>query len=84
MVEEWFVLESHQVALAHDQVPRHPITLSVNTPKEIKDIFDNIIYDKAASVLRMLRYLMTENLFKLSLRNYLENKKSVYKKKKIH
>jgi len=67
------VVEAFQGALAYDQKPRHPITASVSTPEEIKDLFDTISYNKAASVLRMLKNLMTENLFKLSLQRYLHN-----------
>lgn len=74
-MEELFVVEAHQRSLAYDQTPRHPITSSVNTPSEIGSIFDTITYSKAASVLRMLRYLITEDIFKESLRSYLNNKK---------
>ncbi|CAH1738621.1 unnamed protein product [Aphis gossypii] len=70
-VEEMFVVEAFQGALAYDQTPRHPITASVNTPEEIEDVFDYISYSKAASVLRMLKYLVTEDLFQLSLQDYL-------------
>jgi len=71
-MEELFVVEAFQSSLAYDQTPRHPITASVNTPEEIENVFDTISYSKAASVLRMLKYLVTENLFKLSLQFYLK------------
>lgn len=74
-MEELFVVETHQGALAYDQTPRHPITAPVQTPDEIDDIFDSITYSKAAAVLRMLRYLVTEELFKSSLQSYLDEKK---------
>ncbi|XP_026820838.1 aminopeptidase N-like [Rhopalosiphum maidis] len=70
-MEELFVVEAFQSSLAYDQTPRHPITASVNTPEEIENVFDTISYSKAASVLRMLKYLVTEDLFKLSLQRYL-------------
>ena len=66
-MEEMFVIDAFQGSLAYDQTPRHPITTSVNTPKEIEDAFDAISYSKAASVLRMLKYLVIKNLFQLSL-----------------
>jgi len=71
-MEELFVVEAFQSSLAYDQTPRHPITTSVKTPEEIENIFDTISYSKAASVLRMLKYLVTEELFKLSLQDYLK------------
>lgn len=70
-MEELFVVETHQNSLVYDQTPRHPITSSVNTPEEIDNVFDTITYGKAASVLRMLKYVVSENLFQLSLQNYL-------------
>ncbi|CAI6344932.1 unnamed protein product [Macrosiphum euphorbiae] len=72
-MEEMFLIDEVQNSMAYDQTPRHPITASVNTPQEINDIFDAITYRKAASVLRMLRYIVTENLFKLSLQRYLKD-----------
>nr|AEV66511.1 aminopeptidase N 3 [Aphis glycines] len=71
-MEELFVVEAFQNSLAYDQTPRHPITASVKTTEEIEDVFDTISYSKAASVLRMLKYLVTEDLFQLSLQEYLK------------
>lgn len=65
------MVETHQGALKCDQTQKHPITSSVNTPEEIDNIFDHISYSKAASVIRMLTHLITENMFKLSLHKYL-------------
>lgn len=70
-MEEMFLIDAYQGSLAYDQTPRHPITTSVNTPEEIEDAFDTISYSKAASVLRMLKYLVTEEKFQLSLQKYL-------------
>jgi len=74
-IEEWFVIEVHQKSMAFDQTPKHPITASVKTPDMILDIFDPITYSKAASIIRMLRYLVTEEFFKLSLQKYLNTNK---------
>jgi len=71
-MEELFVIEAFQGALAYDQKPRHPITTSVSTPEEIKNVFDPISYKKAASVLRMLNAFVTKYLFKMSLQHYLQ------------
>lgn len=74
-MEELFVLEIHQVALDYDQTISRSISGKDNDDLEIENFFDQITYTKSASILRMLRYLMTENLFKLSLRDYLNVKK---------
>lgn len=71
-MEKLFVVKSHQPSLAYDQTSRHPITASVNTISEIEKVFDSISYGKASSVLRMLRDLVTEELFMSSLRSYLK------------
>jgi len=72
-MEELFLINIIQYSMEYDQIPRHPITASVNTPQEIDGVFDPITYKKAASVLRMLKYTVTENLFKLSLQKYLQD-----------
>jgi len=70
-----FVIEQHQTALSYDHRPRHPITASVNTPDEIEDIFDKITYNKGASVLRMLKHALNDEIFRSSLMIYLETYK---------
>lgn len=70
-MEEWFVVKEFRNALAYDQTPRHAITSSVKSPKEINSLFDTIIYSKTAAVLRMLKHLVTENLFQESIKAYL-------------
>lgn len=73
-MEEWFLVEIHQSALDYDQSSRHPITSSVHTSGEIEDIvFNDVMHKKAASILRMLRCLVTEDLFQKSLRKYLSD-----------
>jgi aminopeptidase N len=67
-----FVYEVHQVALDADQSPMHPISGSVETPAQIRSMFDEISYDKAGAVLRMLQYAVTEDHFKKALNLYLK------------
>ncbi|VVC40908.1 Hypothetical protein CINCED_3A014501 [Cinara cedri] len=76
-LDELFVIDQHQKALAYDQTPRHPITTSVSTTDDISDVFDTITYNKAASVLRMLKYLVNENIFRASLQSYLNINKEM-------
>ena len=55
----------------------HPIDVKVNSPSEIREIFDAISYDKGGCVLKMLESFVTEKNFRSGLRIYL--KKFSYK-----
>lgn len=68
-----FVYEVHQLALNADQNPTHAISGSVETPAQIRSMFDDISYSKAGAVLRMLQYTVTEDNFKKALNQYLTN-----------
>jgi len=70
-----FVIEQHQEALAYDHRTRHPITANVKEPNEIQSIFDIITYNKGASVLRMLKHTLNDDIFRTSLTLYLNNYK---------
>lgn len=74
-MEELFVLEVHQAALDYDQYMKRSVSGTDNDNYTLREFFDSISYHKSASILRMLRYLVTENLFKLSIREYLNSKK---------
>lgn len=67
-----FIIEQHQSALAYDQRLKHSMTTSVNTPKEIKNIFDAITRSKGAAVLRMLNLMLTDDIFRTALSLYLK------------
>ncbi len=49
----------------------HPINVSVKTPDEIKEIFDEISYGKGGSILRMIHRYTGDKSFREGLRNYL-------------
>lgn len=70
-LEDVFVYEVHQLALATDQRPMHAISGSVESPAQIRYMFDDISYSKAGAVLRMLQYVVTEKYFKMALNLYL-------------
>lgn len=72
-LENVFIYEVHQLALKHDQTPTHAISGTVLTPAQINDMFDDISYSKAGSVIRMLQYTVTETNFKEALNFYLES-----------
>ncbi len=49
----------------------HPIDVKVNKPSEVREIFDEISYNKGGSVLRMLENFLGEENFRKGLENYL-------------
>ena len=70
-------------ALNADEIEStHPISVHVNTPGEVDEIFDNISYDKGGSVLHMLENAVGETAFKKGLTNYL--RKYAYKNATKH
>jgi tricorn protease interacting factor F2/3 len=50
----------------------HPISVKVNDPDEIAEIFDTISYRKGGSILKMLEDYVGEETFRKGLRTYLE------------
>lgn len=52
----------------------HQISVQVQNPEEINDIFDRISYGKGATVIRMMRHFLTPHVFKVGLANYLREK----------
>ncbi|KAJ8921510.1 hypothetical protein NQ315_003128 [Exocentrus adspersus] len=53
----------------------HPISIKVNNPDEINDIFDRISYSKGASIIRMMQHFLSAEVFHKGLNNYLNNSK---------
>lgn len=49
----------------------HPIDVKVRKPSEVREIFDNISYDKGGCVLRMLKFFVGESNFQKGLHYYL-------------
>jgi len=45
----------------------HPISVEVNNPDEINEIFDGITYGKGGSVIRMMNYFLGEKVFNTGL-----------------
>lgn len=76
-----FLEDTMNAAMALDALhSSHPIDVKVNSPSEIREIFDAISYDKGGCVLRMLENFVTEKVFRAGLRKYL--KKFAYKNAK--
>jgi tricorn protease interacting factor F2/3 len=67
-----FVLGNVNEALSLDALKTsHPIEVEVEHPSQIREIFDDISYDKGGSVLRMLQNFIGEEHFKAGLKHYL-------------
>ncbi|MCL4374055.1 MAG: M1 family metallopeptidase [Candidatus Marsarchaeota archaeon] len=66
-------LETNAVALGADQLEStHPISVKVNSPAEIDEIFDAISYEKGGSILKMLEDYVGYDLFRQGLHEYLK------------
>ena len=69
-----FVEDAMNVAMGLDSLKTtHPIDVKVNSPAEIREIFDAISYDKGGCVLRMLENYVGEPNFQKGLKNYLSD-----------
>jgi len=71
-LEDLFVVEQHQAALASDQIPRRPVAGTVRTSEDAQNAFDRITRSKAAAVLRMIKHAVTEANFREPLAIYLQ------------
>lgn len=69
-----FVYEVHQVSLNIDTSSTNPITMVVGIPHQINcNPADFATYMKAGAVLRMLRYTITEVVFRRAIKHYLSD-----------
>ncbi|MFQ5440369.1 MAG: M1 family metallopeptidase [Nitrosopumilaceae archaeon] len=68
-----FVEDAMNVAMGLDSLKTtHPIDVNVNSPAEIREIFDAISYDKGGCILRMLEDYVGEPNFRKGLMAYLK------------
>jgi len=73
-----FVEDAMNQAMGIDSLKSsHPIDVKVNSPAEVREIFDAISYDKGGCILRMLENYVGESNFQKGLKYYL--KKYQYK-----
>ncbi|XP_028406137.1 endoplasmic reticulum aminopeptidase 1-like [Dendronephthya gigantea] len=71
-VLDQFAADTFQSALGADSIVNtHPISVPVDNPAQINEIFDGISYDKGSSVIRMLRNFLGDRAFRKGLENYL-------------
>ena len=67
-----FVTDTYMKALELDALQNtHPIQVPINHPSEIDEIFDEISYNKAASIIRMLHSYIGDDHFKNGMNLYL-------------
>jgi aminopeptidase N len=68
-----FIVDEQGPALHLDSLENtHPIEVEVKHPDEIRTIFDNISYEKGASILLMLHHYLGNDDFRDGLRLYLK------------
>lgn len=53
----------------------HRISIEVDSPDEIQDIFDPISYSKAATIIRMMDHFLTSEVFKKGITNFLNSRR---------
>jgi aminopeptidase N len=52
----------------------HQISVQVDNPEEINEIFDRISYAKGATIIRMMDHFLTTDVFRQGLNKYLKDK----------
>uniref|UniRef100_A0A1B6M3I9 Aminopeptidase n=1 Tax=Graphocephala atropunctata TaxID=36148 RepID=A0A1B6M3I9_9HEMI len=73
--EQFVVQEMQSVFLLDVYRSSHPISVEVNHPNEIDEIFDTISYGKGASIIRMMDHFLTTPVFRKGLTRYLNKRK---------
>lgn len=74
-VLDQFLVNEMQTVMIKDANPSaHAMSREINTPDEISEIYDFVVYPKAASVIRMIEHIMTPEAFRKSLNMYIKNK----------
>ncbi|XP_071514305.1 aminopeptidase Ey-like [Panulirus ornatus] len=71
VMEQFVVMDLQNVFTPDGLESSHPISIPVEHPDDIKQIFDRITYGKGASIIRMMYHFLTEATFRKGLRNYL-------------
>ncbi|ROT72060.1 putative aminopeptidase N-like [Penaeus vannamei] len=71
-MEEIVVEIVHRVFDLDSLESSHRINIPVSNPDEIFEVFDDISYNKGASIIRMMTHYLTEPTFRKGLNNYLK------------
>ncbi|XP_067012607.2 aminopeptidase N isoform X2 [Anabrus simplex] len=71
--DQRFIQKTVQQVLRTDALESsHPISVPVNHPNQIRQIFDSISYSKGASIIRMMSHFLGEDTFRAGLKSYLQ------------
>nr|CAH8833082.1 unnamed protein product [Trichobilharzia regenti] len=74
--DERFIFTDLQRAMISDaSIKSHPVINSAKSPDEIEDIFDPITYSKGASLIRMMKSFLGDDVFLNGLKIYLQENK---------
>lgn len=74
-LNDQFVVNELQSVFSLDALSSsHQISVRVQNPDEINEIFDRISYGKGASIIRMMDHFLTSEVFKRGLRDYLNDR----------
>lgn len=69
-----FVVDQQQYIMHHDGLrSSHPVSDAIPSPAFIYDVFDEIPYNKGASIIRMMQHFLTEETFQKGLTSYLSS-----------
>lgn len=71
MLDQFIILDLHLVFSLDALKTSHQISIEVNNPDEINNIFDRISYEKGASIIRMMHNFLGDKTFRNGLTNYL-------------
>ncbi|KAG5672285.1 hypothetical protein PVAND_002422 [Polypedilum vanderplanki] len=66
------VNELHQVFRLDALLSSHKVSVEVQNPDQISEIFDSISYSKGAALIRSMEYFLTTEVFRRGLSNYLK------------
>ncbi|NP_001080027.1 uncharacterized protein LOC379719 [Xenopus laevis] len=67
-------LKMRFMALKKDSLnASHPISTDIRSPEQIEEMFNDLSYIKGASILLMLKTFLSEDMFHLSIRSYLQS-----------
>ncbi|XP_044726491.1 glutamyl aminopeptidase-like [Chrysoperla carnea] len=71
MENQFIIAELHRAFETDAKLSSHPIVVNVTNPDEITAVFDAISYSKGASLLRMLRNFVGNEVFRQGVTKYL-------------
>lgn len=71
MLDKIVTMELHSVLETDSLLSTHPISVTVNNPAQISEVFDEVSYNKGACLIRMLNHSLTETVFRSGLTDYL-------------